>query len=263
MAVEVDLQDYEFIPPRPLAEVLAEVDAFNEELALHPFDMPPERKVHPNFLHNPIHDLESLWWIAVYFVLQNEAVRGKLALPAHFNAPWDSDLQLDYAKKLFSDTSERRLVMKGNGRFMERVRQVVHPSMRGFAHSLEALRRELARAYCEVEKNVDARDYSYAATLYAGFEKVFSMIAKADDLQHVSLQQLTYRPIVAPNYPVVEAVQNPPTVHADDGDVVMSSDGPHQDPTAQHTPAAPAAPPIPHCRYNLRPRKNLPRRGLR
>jgi len=55
MSVEVELQHYSFIPK------LAEIALFKPKVA--------SRLPALTFYYNPLHDLESLWWIAVWIIL--------------------------------------------------------------------------------------------------------------------------------------------------------------------------------------------------
>ena len=255
MAVEVDDQDYTFVPAKSLEEVLAEIDAYTREAERDP----PHPKEHPDFFHNPLHDLESLWWIAVYVVLQNEATQNNTVGPTQSDESWDSNAQLVYATKLFSDSLARSNIIEGRGRFLDNMRQVLHHSMKPLALYLEALRRELVHTYRDAEKNVNTIDHHCAAGLCTQFHKIFTQIAKADNLQNISLRQLTYRP------PVDALIQHSLSPLTDDGDVIMSDDSSSHEPVVQNRPVdEPHAATSIRCRrYNLRPRKNLPRRGLR
>ncbi len=135
MAVEVDSQCYQYLPlsrycvglestqqdsdPERTTRLIAA--AFNmerhgpllpesnslEHRAVRP--LPP----HIPLRYNPIHDLESLWWIAVYFVLDMQLKPDSEAEPQTFCADelYPTTQQRYYAGRLFFNATSRFSVM--------------------------------------------------------------------------------------------------------------------------------------------------------
>ena len=257
MAAEVDMQDYDFRPMKSLAQLYAEMDAQKEQAARDPSasQLTALEKL-PNFFYNPLHDLESLWWIAVYFVLKHEAIQDTSTVPAESDDEWDSDIQLDYANTLFYGALERDSAVRGRGDFLGNMLRVLHRTMQPIALRLEALRRELVQAYREAEKDVDTMDHNCASSLYPQFHTTFSDLAAAEDIQQLCLRGLVYRPFVPPVYTPDNSEPVLSTGRTDDGDVIMS------DSSSSHEPQPSTTQHIPNHRYNLRTRTKPSRRRL-
>ena len=88
VAVEVTSQAYLFRPPPPRMQ--------GAEYEKGP---PYPRPKHYKFFRNPLHDLESLWWIAVYFIVNKMVDQDSL----DSNVPLTYKLaaQLEVASDLF------------------------------------------------------------------------------------------------------------------------------------------------------------------
>ncbi|KAJ3556307.1 hypothetical protein NM688_g2099 [Phlebia brevispora] len=148
------------LPPSPISE---------------PQPMPPRLRYHP------LHDLESLWWLAVYFVVCRE-----LELPHQ-------------GEILDSDTQYRRQVLAhdwfygGNSRFHAfRIAHYFRDNMSclhrcitdkravkiSIADILEDVRRLLNDAYSDVEKAVEHIDSGVSDKLYDDILLRFKLVAK-------------------------------------------------------------------------------------
>ena len=195
MAAEVDKQAYLFAPQMTMERRVTLLRRSREPAAQHRFVLPPYSMEYPGFFYNPIHDLESLWWIAVYFVLENEIppVDALLARSADF---WSPNAQLDYAHFLFEDGSyDRPNAIRKRDWFLKRTKEVVHRDIKPIVVELEGLRCKLVDAYHEAEEHIDTMDHNCAAALYSHFHNVFSGIATANDTQNLFLQECKYRPM--------------------------------------------------------------------
>jgi hypothetical protein len=110
MAVEVDYNKYLFMIAEPQPEELkykaSDFTALMEKLR-NKNNAPPKaaktQEIHHNtsvskqprlFRYNPTHDLESLWWIAIYFVANKETSEAPDAAKTHCSPP-DDLIQVD------------------------------------------------------------------------------------------------------------------------------------------------------------------------
>ena len=179
MAVEVARQCFISIPEKPLPHFFAvaqllspgtltraacgvkedieKVCAVTRPLYARPVDTPPCEEI--VFRYNPLHDMESLWWIATYFVLKRK-VDGA-AVEQHPNS---LATQRHYAAGLFEDSENamdaRQIALTGPS-LPQRLGSL-HPCMRTAGGLLDDLRIRLVEAYQEAEKNVSTIDYTVA-----------------------------------------------------------------------------------------------------
>ncbi len=199
MAMEVDTQNYQYLPrsryggglestphdndPERKKKLFAAV--FNPELcdSLFPANNALEhRAVYPlppeiPFRYNPIHDLESLWWSAVYFVLDMEMKPNSEAVDADEFHP--TTQQRHYAEKLFYDASSRLSVMLPTTRFFKHIVQSLHPSLHGIGIALEDVREELTSSYTLVEQNATTIDHNAAEGLHSFVLQTFLEISES------------------------------------------------------------------------------------
>lgn len=147
--------------------------------------------------YNPLHDLESLWWIAVYFVLQRE-IQSPTPDPLadEDGASWDREQQRKWADGVFYSNDFRCPIMltPESGYFHTNVRPVVHPAVRPIVDILEDLRQDLLRRYTEVEKDLASVDFTCADGLHERFMDSFFDI---EDLIHLT-EDVSLVPLAAP-----------------------------------------------------------------
>ncbi|PSS18944.1 hypothetical protein PHLCEN_2v3160 [Hermanssonia centrifuga] len=190
MAVEVDSQCYQYLPlsrycvglestqqdsdPERTTRLIAA--AFNmerhgpllpernslEHRAVRP--LPP----HIPLRYNPIHDLESLWWIAVYFVLGMQLKPDSEAESQTFCADelYPTTQQRYYAGRLFFNATSRFSVMN-DSTFFAAIVQSLSPSLHDIGMVLEDVRMELFRTYSHVEQDASTIDHKAAEGLHA------------------------------------------------------------------------------------------------
>ena len=92
------------------------------------------------FRYNPLHNLESLWWIAVYFVVKRVARKTvKHARSNKAEDEWTSHAHRKYAGQLFFDDTTRLLTMTDSETFRSNAR-VVHPALKPVLTILNDLR---------------------------------------------------------------------------------------------------------------------------
>ncbi|KAF7799149.1 hypothetical protein EIP86_010380 [Pleurotus ostreatoroseus] len=97
-----------------------------------------------SFLYNPLHDLESVWWLAVYFLLKREAViNGSMA-----ENSTEAERQI---RDLFGRRTGRVEFFR-NDRDFKKLASVVHPVLRPAVARLDEIRKHLIRAYQTAEQ---------------------------------------------------------------------------------------------------------------
>ncbi|KAI0345467.1 hypothetical protein BDW22DRAFT_877798 [Trametopsis cervina] len=128
------------------------------------------------FKHNPLHDIESLWWLLVFLTMTRE-VEG-------------SDLrtfkdQYRYYSSIFADQFKRNRALTHPRTFIAGKRHI-HPSMDKAMAVLEYARIAITNAYCEAEKNVKRIDHTAGDSLCETLCNVFADAAavyRADDVE--------------------------------------------------------------------------------
>lgn len=205
MSVEVENQIYTFLPRPslrpirgdqiPCAEILitamqAGPEAFLKACVVSLPSYHPDPKFKASLRYNPLHDMESLWWIAVYFVLKRQV---------YTKTPRDQDEHVSqeqrmYASKLFWGEleSDRLGAMTVDGSFYVHARPL-HPAIQPVVDSLEKLRRLLVQAYETVEQDPPSIDHTSATTLYKPFAETFLRISQMPQLQDVQLRRFAER----------------------------------------------------------------------
>lgn len=158
MAVEVDIQNYAFKTKEP-----------------------------PEFQYNVLHDLESLWWVAVYFVINKNIVPTSQNIDGNWQTPV-SDAHYDYAAQLLQHVGRTQAIVC-RGWFKQRL-EVLPPTILPIAKLLEDLRIHLVTAYAVLE-STDTPDSNavHARGLHEQFASIFRRIAEdAQDLTATPLQ---------------------------------------------------------------------------
>lgn len=180
MAVEVNQQAYCFLPvnntptivPRAVLEFVDAtpsrenmdkmVKAYSQEVLNNPVVLPRKPVVSPPpFTYNPLHDFESIWWLAVWLLFYREV------------APDGDDEALDEeeyrivenqrreAYKLFHQEDCRSMALTYNGFFSGSI-GFLHPSVQAAGYGLEISRAALVNAYTLAEQNRNPIDYTLA-----------------------------------------------------------------------------------------------------
>ena len=218
MAVEVDQGTYLFRastpkpppppPPQRLEDIIKQIatslgskppfQEHGEHQTLQRAN-PPSPTTRETFRYNPAHDLESLFWIALYFVINKEAQPAALSgrstslgntltsnAPDHGSHPSPEALsshyklnpkQLAFAKKVFYDRGERVVVLLSEDRLEQyfKERPQLFPEIG--THLCE-LRAHLHGNYITIEKPGYQIDKSVCQNtdLYTAFKACFEKI---------------------------------------------------------------------------------------
>ncbi|KAJ3555479.1 hypothetical protein NM688_g2554 [Phlebia brevispora] len=177
VAVEVDSGCYLFLPPRE-----AEHETLSEG-SLSPKSEGRIRKkrkyrhiVEPegttfgyNFRCNPLHDLESLWWVAVYFAVNREIISHEndddAASQSRSRSANREAAQRGVVREFFHQQDKRQAAFCFNVQFMEGM-GCLHPSLRKVGVLLEKIRIHLRDAYTEAEKSLKTLTFDFADSTY-------------------------------------------------------------------------------------------------
>lgn len=134
------------------------------------------------FRYNPLHDLESLYWLALYLLFSGRLVRideGTEITPAHREA------QQELAGTLFCDLAFRMTVMRPGvlGSHLANL----HPHVAEIVTLLDDVQSELVEAFEESEESLEKPvPFSVAQNTYGGmtaaFQKIDEFLAAQDIL---------------------------------------------------------------------------------
>ncbi|KAI0701179.1 hypothetical protein BC835DRAFT_1440239 [Cytidiella melzeri] len=131
----------------------------------------------PPFQHNPLHDIESLWWLTVYLTLYRTA-----------DIAGDTNVrrkaQHDYYSHILIDHDARRAAFLLEDDFADN-NGCLHPILQPIADALERARQFIANRYKEVEEgNINDIDHTVAAEIlpeiYAEIMTNHEMLSSAD-----------------------------------------------------------------------------------
>ncbi|KAJ3556689.1 hypothetical protein NM688_g1886 [Phlebia brevispora] len=192
LAVEVSSQTYLFRQPSKIPRCGEKGPTLTQRTRENTDDLSeitPSPEVHDSeeaisdheFHYNPLHDLESLWWNAVYFTLNREVDEEEV----HMQHPDDRKDQLMLAGSLFHQRTMRHDALMTDG-FLRYNLQCLHPSLAGITSVLEDARKVLRDAYTEAEKRVDTIDFDVGERLHvysdmcAHFEKAVKLLGQKD-----------------------------------------------------------------------------------
>lgn len=139
------------------------------------------------FRYNPLHDLESLWWVAVYFLVTRDVTRIGQEQPVERPVD-DINAQREWAYKLFWVGDRRLPVIRSGYFFLNAVMPCLCPSLRPLARDLETARQYLVGAYANAEKDDDVK-FDIASGIHHQFISCFTSILhrlKTKDIQITS-----------------------------------------------------------------------------
>ncbi|KAJ3558272.1 hypothetical protein NM688_g1021 [Phlebia brevispora] len=151
-----------------------------------PFD-PKARKI-PGVCYHPLHDLESLWWVAVWFLMTKEVVHPDPDEGETFVA---SKAQRKFAKDLFGDPSTRRNALVDHYKFMDQIEGLPRIPQ-NLAMALNVLREFLVEKYHVVDTELETIGNGCAGDLYDKFCEVFEAILKVPEAEVCTLRPITY-----------------------------------------------------------------------
>lgn len=183
MAVEIHVSGYIFRPPPPPLSLSPEPDAalgkkiteavmnngigLQELLASIPHKgRPPARPTYP-FRYNPLHDMESLWWMAIYFLCKRDLAATEAA-GSEADARRAANLR-QWTNRLFYDALDRRFALR-DGDTLECALSGLRPSLRLAAAMIRLWRRILVGCYTRIEKDIPSITHRAADGLHDTFK---------------------------------------------------------------------------------------------
>lgn len=129
----------------------------------------------PVFRYNPLHDLESLWWVAVYFLVTRDVTSIGGELPAE-RPTSDINAQRQWAEDIFWIGGDHRwLIVRTGYFFLDKVTPCLHPSLLLLAQELENARQYLVGAYDSAEEDMDVK-FEIAKGIHREFVLCFGSI---------------------------------------------------------------------------------------
>lgn len=128
---------------------------------------PPPLKLDDDFRYNPLHDLESVFWLATYFIFTTTG----------YHQDEEQIRQQEYIKdRLLYDDFQHSCVMRLDDAFLYDI-SYLHPDLRELALSLEGLRSKLTARFRLAEKDCGSITSSVAAGLHENFTDILHTMA--------------------------------------------------------------------------------------
>ena len=172
MSIEVAAQLFLFAPRSKASSTINEesFSAWEQEEGVAPTEMP--------FFHNHLHDLESLWWVAVWVVFHNHISEAEPS----FTLP-DAKRRLDQTRKLFPPTSDNTTRRNGfqTQAFLKTCAGLPN-DRKAIYKSLDHLRHFLIDDYESIEARYPFIDLNASQVdIYGMFTKIFTTIKTHSD----------------------------------------------------------------------------------
>lgn len=221
MAGEIESQLYRFLPgltppttpvdsqkqPRQIPKYPSIIDSY--EASTHRDDEPI---ITPAIRYNPLHDLESLWWIAVYFIVKHEVFD---PTDPETEGQFASATQWKYAADLFDTNSLKRITFEIPFHFLTHT-SCLQPVILPIITRLENMRCSLIYRYHQAERNLDTIDRNTGGQLYQMFYSIFQGVAQAKRFKNVFIRPFT-------PYDVVRKAKWPKVDDVDPGEPIPKS----------------------------------------
>ena len=177
--MEVLAHDYQFLTPRkPKSFSDSETDSYLSSNASIQTPQPVEPS--PPFRYNPVHDVESLWWVAVYFIVNKEVV----------GFDWSSREAVENLRNqrrlglsLFERCMGRQGFVQYRGRCADWMRKL-HPDVRQCGKILESCRQLLVGTYTAAEKDPENVGFEVAGRIHKGMRDRFHHVAAVASATH-------------------------------------------------------------------------------
>ena len=149
----------------PLSELMRYVEEHPPPLPTLPPPVPPP----PPLRHNYLHDLESLWWLAVFFVIN---------WTMYADDKYNNDQQHYLSASLFNQKDARYTAIRIPGYFPHKVVSELPPDLQDLGHSLEEALQVLAQAYWALEEDIESNRLHLPCEVYSPFCKTFYAISQ-------------------------------------------------------------------------------------
>lgn len=130
---------------------------------------PSPRYTVPQFHHNPLHDLESIFWIAAYFLFKIDGRGAEAAAIAR---------QQKATRELFYDKLQRSSCIHDSTHFIRLVRNL-HPSVQPAGFCLDAWRSELVSTFHFAEKDCSRIACTVADSLHESLPRTLHRMTES------------------------------------------------------------------------------------
>ena len=195
MAVELEIQAYFFEPldsrdragdTLPYSD-LTEGKGHLQSVSKSHVSVPHKGAPTP-FRYNPLHDLESLWWIAAFFLFKRDVALDEedACKPAERTR---RQAQTIAAENLFNIS---RSTLLADFPVFPTVLTSLHPSVQPIGRRLEDLRKELVETYRNAEKDPSTITHTVADSLHARFRREFADIVTTLRTKPVAVESLPF-----------------------------------------------------------------------
>ena len=140
------------------------------------------------FHYNPLHDLESLWWIAAFFLFKRDVVldEEEACQPAELAR---RQAQARDAENLFKIS---RSTLLSKYAVFPAILSSLHPSVQPIGRRLEELRKDLMETYRSAEEDPSTIMHTVADGLHARFRCAFADILANLRTKPVSVESLPF-----------------------------------------------------------------------
>ncbi len=133
------------------------------------------------FFYNPLHDLESIWWIAIYFVVnkETELAPKEPGVGTVKHTPLTEDQRV-YTRSLFYDWATRFMAIRMvTGSPLDRHLSSLPSHLSMISTELIDLRKKLVNHYMKIEEPGFVITKTVCQDLYGHFTKAFKKIARS------------------------------------------------------------------------------------
>lgn len=138
------------------------------------------------FKYNPLHDLESLWWVATYFLVWREVVARTRTAKERNAEKARLHQQRLYAETLFTESGKTTLLE--GGFFMPEFSGMFPKEMQTLREKLDIWRHRLVLRYAAVESDIPAINHEAAMDL--GLQVLGLLSESASSLRGVNITPL-------------------------------------------------------------------------
>lgn len=163
-------------PPQSTA---SDSEADSEAVKSCPQEETPVGPPETEFMYNPIHDLESVWWVALYMVSCSQPADTHLS---GMDPTTREQLLRNHAElaalAFESDIGDRRDLLTSSKMFKGMVAKLL-PAYAAIGAKLDTIRRAIVSTYLEAEEDVSKIDFNAASNIYKPIREAFAEIAES------------------------------------------------------------------------------------
>ena len=145
----------------------------------------------PKLRYNPLHDLESLWWIAAQFIIAR-------AVTPEDGCEWSEEdrsyfeKHAQFTREVYRTKGARHLVMTTPFFFILRL-ELLHPAVRSVGQALRNSRRALVRAYKEAEMDAHTVDFHSADGVHEMLRDCFASVSRQFEEKDVRMVPIQFK----------------------------------------------------------------------